>query len=506
MLQITSVAQIQAFDRALDRQGQTVLYVERAAHALLDACRPDAPVAIVCGGGNNGADGYALGCLLAARGISCHIFRCSAHFSAVGHIFYEQACNAGIPNTLCTEQTDLSPYAQIVDCIFGTGFAGDPRGVAASMIRRINQAAERGAYVLSADVPSGLNAENGIANLCVCADRTVALGGYKPGHFLKQAHAVCGRLTCDTLGICLPHVALLPQREDYLSWLPDRAADTHKGSYGTVCILGGSRRYTGAPKLANLAQSALRSGCGISRLCVPNSLTDAVAPLLLESTLYPMPERDGQMCFDEQALMGALQGAVACAVGMGWGSSPEYEKILDFLLQQPSLHLIIDADGLNTLARMDLSVLSRAAAQVVLTPHPMEFQRLSGVAVDDILQAPLTQAAAFAAQHGCTVLLKGSTTTVTDGHTTYLVNRGTSGMATAGSGDVLSGALCGLCGFMPANVQTAALGAYLCGTAGELAAAHLSEYAMLASDTATFLPKAFEQLLQVQHNKRRMLQ
>ena len=91
MLQITSVAQIQAFDRALDRQGQTVLYVERAAHALLDACRPDAPVAIVCGGGNNGADGYALGCLLAARGISCHIFRCSAHFSAVGHIFYEQA-------------------------------------------------------------------------------------------------------------------------------------------------------------------------------------------------------------------------------------------------------------------------------------------------------------------------------------------------------------------------------------------------------------------------------
>ena len=290
-----------------------------------------------------------------------------------------------------------------------------------------------------------------------------------------------------------------PHRPELAAWLRPRTRDSHKGTWGTVSLLCGSRAYPGAAKLANYALCALRSGCGIGRLCTPENLYDAIAPLLLESTFCPMPQKDGCMIYDETALGRALNGARACAVGMGWGGfaqiRSEYQKILQFLLSQPQLRLIIDADGLNTLADMDLSCLSRAAAQVILTPHPMEFSRLTGTALSEVLAAPASMAAAFAREYGCTVLLKGARSIIAGGEECYAVCRGTSGMATAGSGDVLSGVLAGLCGYMPAEPKTAALGAYLCGVAGELAAKKLTEYAMLSSDTAAELPEAFLLLL-----------
>ena len=296
-----------------------------------------------------------------------------------------------------------------------------------------------------------------------------------------------------------------PRREELASFLPPRKRDSHKGTYGIVSLLCGSRAYPGAAKLANYALCALRSGCGISRLCVPENLYDAVAPMLLESTFCPMPQKQGCMLYDEAALQKALAGARACAVGMGWGSAPQsredYDNILRFLLAQPGLRLIIDADGLNTLAVMERDCLSHAAAQVILTPHPMEFSRLCGLALDRILQDPATAAAEFAEKHDCTVLLKGARSVIAGGEECYAVCRGTSGMATAGSGDVLSGVLAGLCGYLPANPKTAALGAYLCGVAGELAAQKLTEYAMLSSDTAAMLPAAFSQLLRGEEKK-----
>ena len=185
----------------------------------------------------------------------------------------------------------------------------------------------------------------------------------------------------------------------------------------------------------------------------------------------------------------------ALAVGMGWGRSPETAKILAYLLDHYDGALVIDADGLNALGGMDPLLLKKTRAKVILTPHPKEFERLSGYSVKEILQNPVPLAQRYASQMGGCVLLKGACTVVTDGESSYLVDRGCAGMATAGSGDVLSGILAGLLGYAPANALTVACGAYLAGVAGELAEAASNAISMMASDTVRALPRAISMMM-----------
>ena len=289
--------------------------------------------------------------------------------------------------------------------------------------------------------------------------------------------------------------ANLLKMADVKAALGTRPWDSHKGMFGYVGILGGSLCYAGAAKLANLGAAALRAGCGVVTLGVPASVAPAVAPYLLESTLFPVPDEDGKMIFDPSALASFLAGKRAVAVGMGWGRSTEYQKILEYLLCNYSGALLLDADALNTLAEDGLQLLSRKQGPVILTPHPMEFSRLSGVPVDEIRERPVELAKSFAAEHGVVLLLKGSVTTVTDGITVYQTDRGCAGMATAGSGDVLSGVLAGMLGYLPPTALTVACGAFLAGLAGEIAERESNPFSMVASDTAAALPKAFSQVL-----------
>jgi len=289
--------------------------------------------------------------------------------------------------------------------------------------------------------------------------------------------------------------AILLKMENVRSVLGERPWDSHKGMFGYIGILGGSLCYSGAAKLANLGASALRSGCGVATLGVPASLAPAVAPYLLESTLFPMPDRDGKMIFDPNALDSFFAGKRAVAVGMGWGRSSEYEMILDYLFRNFSGTILLDADGLNTLAESGVKMLTRKQGRVVLTPHPMEFSRLSGNPVSEILKKPIEHAKSFASEHEVVVLLKGSVTTVTDGKTVYQTDRGCAGMATAGSGDVLSGVLAGMLGYLPPTALTVAAGAYLAGLAGELAEKESNPFSMVASDTARAIPRAFSKIL-----------
>lgn len=277
---------------------------------------------------------------------------------------------------------------------------------------------------------------------------------------------------------------------DLAPLLPPRNRNTHKGDYGYIAILGGCIEYSGAPRLADLAQSALRAGCGVAALAVPASLAPIVAPQLLESTLSPAPDRDGHMVFDAAYLAALTSGRRAVAVGMGWGRTEDNLRILDWLLGHYTGSLLIDADGLWALAQLGADRLTRAACRVVLTPHRGEFARLTGLEPAEIAADPASAARTFAQATGTIVLLKGPVTAVTDGNLIWLVDRGCPGMATAGSGDVLSGVLAGLLGYLPPDVPTVSLGAYLCGLAGELAADDVGEISMLASDTAAHLPQA----------------
>ena len=205
--------------------------------------------------------------------------------------------------------------------------------------------------------------------------------------------------------------------------------------------------YSGAAKLANMSCAALRSGCGVATLAVPKTIAMSVAPYLVESTLTLFSDDgEGHMIFEEEELDRFLKKQNAIAVGMGWGQSVENEKILTYILKHYTSALIIDADGLNTLAKLDSNLLRNTSAKVVLTPHLKEFERISGVKIEALQQDPVKYACAYAKEYGVCVLLKGASTIVTDGAESYLIDRGCSGMATAGSGDVLSGVLVGMMG------------------------------------------------------------
>ena len=280
------------------------------------------------------------------------------------------------------------------------------------------------------------------------------------------------------------------EAKDIKEKLKERPSDVNKGDFGYVGIMGGCLEYSGAIKLANLSASAMRAGCGVVRLIIPKGIAEIVAPYLLEQTIFPLDNNDNKIVYSEEEINEALIKLKAVAIGMGWGQSTEYEKILEYILNNYQIPVIIDADGLNTISKMDMDILKNTECKVILTPHLKEFERLSKIKMEDIKQDEINIAKEFAKRYNVILLLKGPTTIVTDGERVFLVKRGCSGMATAGSGDILSGILIGLLGYNDADLYTIATGAYLNGVAGELAQQKYTDISMIASDTVKCIPEA----------------
>ncbi len=467
--------------------------IDRAAKGLFSAYDWRSPALIVCGSGNNASDGYALALLLRAARIDCHILCLTEKATEAGKELLAECKAAGIPIFFYDEAFSLSPYEEIVDCMLGIGFSGKLRSPFLEMIAKINAS---GKPVISADINSGLASDSGQGKDAIRSDLTVTFGERKAGLYLADGRDLVGRVECIDIGLERASFRLaLAEAEDFSDLLKARKHNSHKGDYGYVSIFGGSAEYAGAIKLANLALSALRSGCGVSRLILPASLAGSVSPYLLESTLCLLPDKDGHALFDEEKLAAALARQKALAIGMGWGKSPENKKILTWVLEHLEIPLVIDADGLNTLAELDEALLASYRGQVILTPHAKEFERLTKIPMGEILQTPLEIATNYAKRTGAILLLKGATTIVTDGENTRLVARGCPGMATAGSGDVLSGILAGLLGYLPPELHTVSFGAYLAGVAGELAEAEVGSVSMTSSDTVRKIPQAISLFL-----------
>ncbi len=468
------------------------LLMYRAGEGIFRSYAFSGRVAIICGTGNNAGDGYVLALLLNERDIDVTLFLSAEKFSPDGKFYFDKCTEKGIKTRLCSADTVFGDYDILVDCIFGTGFRGAIGGPCSDIIDKIN---ESGKIVISADINSGLGADSGLAEKCVRSTLTVSIGTYKHGHFLGMAKDVIGAKTNVDIGINIRgERAFLFEKEDAAPLLAKRRSFANKGSYGYVGIMGGCNEYSGAVKLANLSSSALRAGCGVARLIVPRSISHGVMPYLLESTLCPLDDIGGHMIFCENAVDSALGGLAALALGMGWGASEDNEKILSYILENYSIPLVIDADGLNTLAKMDKDILRHTKCKVVLTPHPKEFERISGVPVREALDAPVDSAVRFARDNGVILLLKGTATVVTNGADTYIIDRGCAGMASAGSGDVLSGILAGLLGYMEYSPRTVALGAFIAGVAGEVAEEALTDIAMTAGDTAKHIPTAIKRI------------
>ena len=260
-----------------------------------------------------------------------------------------------------------------------------------------------------------------------------------------------------------------------------RDENANKYDFGVVGIMGGCVNFSGAIKLASMSLAAMRSGAGLTRVIVPKDIISFVAPYLVEQTLFPI----------DSNINDAIKNIDVLAVGMGWGVSNENEKYLKYILNNFTGVLIIDADGLNILAS-NLELLNATQAKIVLTPHLKEFSRLINKDVTDIKENRKEYALEFAKKYGVILLLKGHETIVTDGNITYLVDVGSPGMATAGSGDVLSGILAGFLGYNECNVLSVAAGAYLTGLAGSLATKKYTDIAMIASDTIKYIPDAIK--------------
>ncbi len=477
-------------------EGGTRELMGRAGAALAGYAAKRSPrrVAIVSGPGGNGGDGYAAALCLHGLGIRTQIFSLSERSSADGE-YYRKKCRAlGLESEPITEKIDLSDFDVIVDCLFGIGFHGEPRGVAAAAIVAMNAS---DAFVISADINSGLNGNSGQGELAVRSDLTVAIGACKHGHFLGRAKDLIGDLVLEDVGIAVTDGTVsVADPGDLASAFPRRPHNSHKGTFGTAAVFGGSIEYSGALKLAAMSLAALRSGAGLSKIIAPGSIVHGLLPYVLESTIYPLPDEGGHVIFDKEAVNGALDRVTSLAIGMGWGKSGENERILSHILQSFSIALTVDADGLNTLAASKdaLALLKSTRCSVVLTPHPAEFSRLSGRSVSEILSDPVGEAMDFAREYGCILLLKGTSTVVTDGKQAVIVTAGSPGMAKGGSGDVLSGVIAGVLAHAPATVTSVAAASHLCGTAGELAAACVGDVSAIASDTVRHIPDAIRSM------------
>ncbi|MGN0805730.1 MAG: NAD(P)H-hydrate dehydratase [Candidatus Coproplasma sp.] len=432
------------------RAGKAVAYEAACAVKRLNA----ESVLIVCGTGNNGGDGYVAARLLISQGVPVKVYAAEGALSS---------------DCLREKQAYAGEYAAdiggdiIVDCLFGTGLNRTVCGEYARIINGINAAK---AYVISVDIPSGLNGDNGLKLGCaVKADKTVAIAYPKVGLYLNDGIDCSGEIIIKDIGInCDTPDAEIAEEEDIKKFFPKRLSNTHKGSYGSACVIAGSSWYLGASALA--VSSALRTGCGYLYAVVPEEIKPSLA------ALYP------QCIYCDKPYL----NADAIAVGMGLGCSEKTYALVCDLLNGYKGKLIIDADGLNSLAKYGLQPLLNTCAQVLLTPHIGEMSRLCGMTADEVIADPVGIARRFAEEYSLTVHLKSASCITCDKDGSVITRRGNTALAKAGSGDMLAGLICGNAARGLKLFDAAVCSQYVLGCAAELSAKMFSDYASTSKE------------------------
>jgi NAD(P)H-hydrate epimerase len=382
-----------------------------------------------------------------------------------------------------------------IDAVFGTGFRGTPEDAFAEAIDALNEA---GALVVAVDIPSGVNGETGsVEGEAVWAEATVALGAEKVGTVLSPGAERAGFVDVADIGYPgdLVHgdIGLL-ESADVATRLPAREPDTHKRATGVVLIVGGSREMTGAMRLVGTA--AYRIGAGLVTIAVPRDVAIVVQEGLAEATYLPLPETAAGGVAREALgeLLEAASRVDAVALGPGMGRADETAELVRAFVRESPAPMIIDADALNAFEAR-AGELSERRSDAVLTPHAGEFSRLSAASGRDIASDRVGHVRKLAASTGAVVLLKGSRTVIGSPDGNVRINAtGTSVLATAGSGDVLTGAIAGLVGRGLEPVDAAGAGAFLHGVAGHLAGRATGEGTM-AGDIAARLPEAVRDVL-----------
>lgn len=456
-------------------------------------------LAVVCGRGNNGGDGFVMARIFHGWGASVRVFLLSNKEKVGGDakVNMDVVANMGleiveIANDSDLERLTFSESDIIVDAILGTGLSSEVRGLYRDVIIKINDS-ER--PVVSVDVPSGVDSDAGaICGVAVKADLTVTFGLPKIGLLTPPGEDMAGRLEVVDIGIP-PHILEeadpgkeLLIEESMTGLIEPREKTGHKGRYGHVLIAAGSTGKTGAAAMA--ASAAARSGAGLVTLAVPASLNPVLEQKLTEVMTEPLAEEMPGFLAAESAdrILDLAEGKSVLAIGPGLGARPGAAELVEAVVKKCGLPIVIDADGLNALVG-NTGVLKKARREIVLTPHPGEMARLTGKTVAQVQADRLGAAAEFSKRYSVITVLKGYRTIIAEpGGVLYMNTTGGPHMASGGMGDVLTGVIAGLVAQGLSVLDAARLGVYVHGLAADEAAEARGAIGILASDLIDLLP------------------
>ncbi len=466
-------------------------------------------IGILAGHGNNGGDGFVVARYAAQRGsaVSVYLLSSAARVQGDARANLELLPALKVPVIEIPDAAGLSDHAAAmaehaiwVDAVFGTGLNSDIRGHCRDAIDLVNSFDRP---VLAVDIPSGINADTGqVCGTCIRADVTVTFAFPKIGHAVFPGRNFTGDMKIIDIGIP-PHIAdtiaprqFLVTRANVARSLIQRPPDSHKGDTGHLLTIAGSTGKTGAAVMTCLA--AMRTGAGLVSLGAPKSLNTVLETMLVEAMTAPLAETcEGALSENaSDEIDRLLKGKQCVAIGPGLGTATETGQLVRKLLRKCELPMVIDADGLNSIAGQN-TILTKLKAPAVLTPHPGEMARLTGLSTDQVQRDRVGCARDFATATGTIIVLKGAGTVIAlpDGRV-HINTTGNPGMASGGMGDVLTGIIAGLItqGYSPET--SAVAGVYLHGAASDAIASAGESIGYLASDVIRQIPEQLGALLE----------
>jgi NAD(P)H-hydrate epimerase len=510
MIKVATAKEMQDIDRVtINKFGiaGTVL-MERAGLAVVNRINtlyPAKRIAVLCGGGNNGGDGFVIARELHNQGKKVEVFMTSAPAKLKGDAKtnYNIAKKFGVPVVPADKflRTRFSAHYLIVDALLGTGLSKTVKSPLSDIINKTNRLS---CPVMAVDIPSGISSDTGhVMGTAIKANTTVTFGLQKRGHLVYPGAEYTGQLFIEDIGF--PRFLLdsekikinLFRTSDAIALLPARQKSSHKGTYGHVLLIAGSRGKTGAALMA--AKACLKAGAGLVTIGTPETVVNSLQSRVTEEMILPLDDKgNGTLSYKAAGSIMEFLNARGnvLVIGPGLSVDEEIKKLLAEVVTHSNVPVVIDADGLNAISGKT-GIIKKCKAPVILTPHPGEMTRLEGIKSGDVKDNPdrISRALSLARRTKAYVVLKGvPTVTATPDGKAFINSSGNPGMATAGTGDVLTGIIASLLaqGLPPADAS--ALGVYIHGYAGDIVADKKSQQSMVASDIINALPGVFRSI------------
>ncbi|AAK78470.1 NAD(P)H-hydrate epimerase [Clostridium acetobutylicum] len=457
-------------------------------------------IVLVCGVGNNGGDGMACARHLNAIGRNLKIF-CVGNIEKMSSdckFNYDILSNIGIQVINLANEDDLEEFKTavqsadlILDCIFGTGLSREVKGIYRDVISIIN---DEGNYIMAVDTPSGLSSDTGIEmGIAIKAHKTISFVMYKRGFFRYRSEDYTGEIVIENIGV--PKFVIDKFHENEYIVDEEMASNSiikrdkyaHKGNFGRVAIFAGAKGYSGAAYIST--EAAVRSGSGLITLCTKEELQNLLSSKLVEAMTASFN--------DKEKIEKIITSSDAIAVGPGMGNTEETFYKVKEILSTACCPIVIDADGINVL-KGRLDTLKNSKNKVILTPHPGEMSRISGVSIEKLEKNRIDIAKNFAAKYDVIIVLKGYKTVITDGKEVFVNTTGSSYMASGGMGDCLTGIIVSLVGQGYSPIMAAAIGTFIHGYCGDVLANKMAN--ITASDILKEIPYSIKK---ISYNKMR---